>query len=583
MKVTSALLLPLLLAIFTVVITFEQKADADKQRFEDRELAQKQRQQDLNQSILSRENDRTIADAKRLADDLNAEKQRNMSRELEESRYKQERHRYFDELLVSYLNDIGQLLKENNGSLTSNPAPAALARAKTLQIAPHIGPVRVAQLIHFLYDAGQLTREKNPLDVSGAYFHGVDLSTSSLRHISLVGAYMNNSSFTGQDVSEGDFHNTHLNGADFSKANCTNTSFSEATMIDANFSQAILHLATFSHVQLIRANFSQTNFTNIMFESANMMETDFSHTSLFSIKFSKVDLAKAKFNAATISSYYSYVSFFQSNMQHTNFSKSYIPRSRFVECSLIGADFREVELFRAYFEYCDIDYVNFTGSQLESATFNRSSLAFTALINTRLEETIFPFSELSYANLSGACCYECGKQCNSGCEWRNILARHNIILCNGTIYRDNSIVRSHLIQNNTSVKNEWDEVSFFPPVVRRLYQNNSYIYVLKRSEQHLLSHLKAYVNISRFREFIRTGDAAIAVRARMSSGMKVLIGDDILQFHRTTSDLIQAKWNNLPLDKNRFDLDVVFDNTLTPTSLWLNYIEIGVVPRSPRL
>jgi hypothetical protein len=54
-KLVSALILPLLLAIFTVVITLDQRKDADTQRFEDRELAREQRQQDLNMSIMARE------------------------------------------------------------------------------------------------------------------------------------------------------------------------------------------------------------------------------------------------------------------------------------------------------------------------------------------------------------------------------------------------------------------------------------------------------------------------------------------------------------------------------------------------
>ena len=58
----SALLLPLILAIFTVVITFEQKKESDQQRFEDRELGREQRQQDLNVSLEQRNLERQLAE-----------------------------------------------------------------------------------------------------------------------------------------------------------------------------------------------------------------------------------------------------------------------------------------------------------------------------------------------------------------------------------------------------------------------------------------------------------------------------------------------------------------------------------------
>ena len=61
MKLISAVLLPLLLAIFTVVITFEQRKEDDQQRFEDRELARIQREQDLKTSILTHETDKLLS------------------------------------------------------------------------------------------------------------------------------------------------------------------------------------------------------------------------------------------------------------------------------------------------------------------------------------------------------------------------------------------------------------------------------------------------------------------------------------------------------------------------------------------
>jgi len=109
------------------------------------------------------------AENKQKAEDLNGEKQRNMSRELEILRHEENRQTYFDELVTSYIHDIEILLEKYNGSLGSNPTANALATAETLHILPLIGPLRTAQLIRFLYKAGQLTTGKNPLDMTGAH------------------------------------------------------------------------------------------------------------------------------------------------------------------------------------------------------------------------------------------------------------------------------------------------------------------------------------------------------------------------------------------------------------------------------
>jgi regulator of protease activity HflC (stomatin/prohibitin superfamily) len=116
LKIISAIIVPLLLATFTVVITFEQRKENDQQRFEDRELARIHREQDLNTSILTREADKLAAQLQRENDREIADNQRNMSQILENYRYEQERIKYLDNLLANYLNEIGQLLKENNGS-----------------------------------------------------------------------------------------------------------------------------------------------------------------------------------------------------------------------------------------------------------------------------------------------------------------------------------------------------------------------------------------------------------------------------------------------------------------------------------
>lgn len=80
----GTLLLPLVLGIFTVVITFDQRNDARIQRLEDRRQIDQNNsatQRDLDKAAAQqqRQHDKSIADSKREGDDVNAEKQHNLS------------------------------------------------------------------------------------------------------------------------------------------------------------------------------------------------------------------------------------------------------------------------------------------------------------------------------------------------------------------------------------------------------------------------------------------------------------------------------------------------------------------------
>lgn len=417
-KFTSAIILPLLLAIFTVVITLEQRKDSEQQRLEDREMAREQRQQDLNMSIMTRENDRDIARLQRemdekkreqdlmianqrqIDDNLNAKKQRNMSRELDELRYKHEREKYFDQLFVSYMSEIGELLEKHNGSLTSNAASAALASAKTLQVLLHIGPIRAAQLIQFLYKANQLTRGQAPLDLTGAPLNNIDLSgLSPLSRISLVGAYLINASFVDQDMFQADFSRTQLYNAkfirtncdqatfegafmintDFSQSHCINATFHHANISFANMSQAIFSYSNFSSVYMVKANFTQSNCTNTTFTNSNMSEANFEASILSLAYFHRVNLTRASLRMTTNNNK-NPIYFIQSTIDEANFTNATLDQIKFFECSLVNADFRQAMLHQAIIQNCDGQSADFSHANLASVEINRSSLAFAMFI-----------------------------------------------------------------------------------------------------------------------------------------------------------------------------------------------------------
>ncbi|CAF1192067.1 unnamed protein product [Didymodactylos carnosus] len=120
LKFISSLILPLMLGIFTVVITIHQQNAVAKQRAEDRNATRLQRDQEL-------------VIAKNLSD---------ANKELATAHKEQEKERYQNDILVAYIKEMGELLKDNGGSLTSNPVTTTPVRVKTLNIFRQVDPLR---------------------------------------------------------------------------------------------------------------------------------------------------------------------------------------------------------------------------------------------------------------------------------------------------------------------------------------------------------------------------------------------------------------------------------------------------------
>lgn len=116
------------------------------------------------------------------------EKERNVSREIEEYRYEQAKNNDLDALLLVHINDMGVLLENHDGSLTKNRTTAALARAKTRHV------------IH-----PPSSHDQQPLDLSGALLSRIDMSVTndivSTRNVSFVGVHMNEAWFVGHVLS----------------------------------------------------------------------------------------------------------------------------------------------------------------------------------------------------------------------------------------------------------------------------------------------------------------------------------------------------------------------------------------------
>ncbi|CAF4541571.1 unnamed protein product, partial [Rotaria sp. Silwood2] len=319
LRLISSLLLPLALGIFTVVITFHQQNVATKQRLEDRALAERQREQDLNISReqrlqdlnmfaiqreydlnISREQhqlDKDIAEERRIQENIIAEKQRNLSEQQRAHELKIAQEQLRDSLLVNYMNDIGLLLKNNNGSLTSDSVTAILARAKTLVAIQQLDAARNAFLIQFLYEAKQLINGANPLDISDADLNGIDLSSETIFHkklhnLSLTGTVLRNVSFSKCDLSYANFSGSDLRDARFIETKLDYVDFSRSSIVRTDFSDAVLRFADMEKINFFKANLRlatllNTKLADAFFFQANVSMANFS----FSIMSAKTNIS----------------------------------------------------------------------------------------------------------------------------------------------------------------------------------------------------------------------------------------------------------------------------------------------------
>ncbi|CAF4444406.1 unnamed protein product [Rotaria sp. Silwood2] len=193
----SSLIIPLVLGIFTVVITFHQQKMAREQRLEDLNESRHQRLEDFRES---RE--------RRQVEEQTANRSNEFQRQLATDRYR-------DELLVDYIKDMATLLEKSNGSLIADKVTATVARAKTLTVFRQLDAQRNIQIVRFLYEAEQLTEihKNSSLDLSTAKLRDIDfrdaaINEKQLGQLSLIGIFLSNATFMGIEMEHNNFANT---------------------------------------------------------------------------------------------------------------------------------------------------------------------------------------------------------------------------------------------------------------------------------------------------------------------------------------------------------------------------------------
>ncbi|CAF2119766.1 unnamed protein product [Rotaria magnacalcarata] len=208
----SSLLLPLVLGVFTAIITIQRQSAAREQRNQDRNASDKQRLEDQMVAKQLRELEGTLSD-----------------------------YRYKDDAFDAYIKEIDTMMQNNHGMLTSNLVTATITRAKTLTIFRRLDASRNIQIIQFLYEAGQLGEKNNQsaLDISTAELREVDfrylaINKKKLNDLSLAGIFLWNATFTRIEISRTNFSGAQLDNASFSLTQIENVDFTFATPCSRN-------------------------------------------------------------------------------------------------------------------------------------------------------------------------------------------------------------------------------------------------------------------------------------------------------------------------------------------------------------
>ena len=338
LQLLSSLLLPLMLGIFTVVITFHQQKAAQQQRQEDRQAAEQLRDLERNH------ND----------------------------------ERYHNDVINSYVIDIATFLRENNGSLTSNSVISTLARIKTLNAFRQLDSQRNMRVVRFLYEASQLTgtEEYSALDLSTAELRDIDfrdiaISKKNLPQISLAGILLFNVTFIDLEIEHASFSSSHFEDVDFSNATLNHVDSSFAT-----FNRVNVAFTKFQNVKFSFTKLSDISFTSAIFENVNILKADLQHVSfrvaqLFNVNFTSAKLRDIDFSFAILRN----VDFSFAQLRNVNFSFAQQQNVIFSHAKLYKVDFSTIKpnshyLRDMFFDSSVLDQVNLRLTKFDVVTFS---------------------------------------------------------------------------------------------------------------------------------------------------------------------------------------------------------------------
>ncbi len=244
-------LIPLMIGIGTIGVTWQQSVLSEKQHESDQQIAADNRKQDLQIARDNRQKDIQIADDQQK-----------------------------EAILKTYMDDISDLLINHN---LRNSKPddevRVVASAKTLVALKKLDGNRRGTIIQFLYGANLIENgnANNTFTSVEAIISlgGDDLEEAQMEGVALAGADLEGVDLKGADLEEAwlegvDLAGADLEGANLSTANLKGADLSLAILQGANLSMAILQGANLQAVDLRGANLKIAWLEGVDLENADL-------------------------------------------------------------------------------------------------------------------------------------------------------------------------------------------------------------------------------------------------------------------------------------------------------------------------
>ncbi|CAF1271130.1 unnamed protein product [Adineta ricciae] len=484
-------MLPIVLAIFTIVITVQQQSITRKQRAEDQKIGFEQVQ---------------------------------LEKELADKQYQ-------NDIFETYINDIGHFLIETNSTLAPTVTIASLIRAKTLNVLRHLETHRIARIIFFLYEANQLStvHQHAALDLSTAELSHINFSQfamhrKTLDQLSLTGVIFNNVTFTNVRMTNTNFSDTRfenvdfshavMDGSDFSFARLVNVTFSYATLRNVNFSYSEMENVQFVSTRLRVANFSFTSLSHISFSNSSMVEVTFSSAVLHHLTYSLANIRKADFSATQTTN----LSFSSTILTATNFANANLSNTTFQRAQCIGAHF-----LQAILSSCDLSFAN-----AKAAMFVRADLFDVNFTLTNLHKSDFMGSDATIDMLTQA------------------LTVHDARFSNGTLLHDVNLISDGRAKCHGSLTDHWTLESGNISIVRWNTHENHCYFALQPSnstgvmiQNIVLSKIRNETAEKREKRLVLNGNVSVGVwiEVRGLTGEGRVVDEQVLHWNGTSVSL----------------------------------------------
>jgi len=254
-------------------------------------------------------------------------------------------------------------------------------------------PDHIAQLMKGVA-AWNAWREANPdirPQLSGAYLHGVDLSTEAEASEPLT-QFLARADLRGADVDVRggvDLSSADLDGANLSNAKLYMADLGGASLRGANLTEAILCGAKLSGAELINvslsnarldgahlnmANLTQADLTGANLRGAMLWQAGLTLAHLSRADLSKADLFMAHLTGADISganlwgARLSYVTLLKANLSEANLHEANLDRASLIEADLNEADLRSASLEAASLVNTDLRTADLSGCRVYGAS-----------------------------------------------------------------------------------------------------------------------------------------------------------------------------------------------------------------------